>query len=455
MAPENNLPNWMQAAKVYMDRRVLAMLFLGFSSGLPFGVLAEPMTAWLASSGVDKTTIGLFALVSLPYALKFLWAPIMDRVPLPIVTRLFGRRRGWVLVTQIALIAVIIKLGLADPVNGLWWTAAFALSVSFASASQDIVIDAYRVEILAEDQLAAGVALAINGWRLSSWGGAAVALIFADLVSWPVVFFGLALTVSVGIIAILVNPEPVIPMSEEAVALEEKAEEFLERNAQLPEKMARAAAWLYGSVFCPFIEFLTRPNWLLIIAFILLYKFGDAVLTVMKIPFFLELGFSKTEIGTIAKLVGFPPIIIGGLFGGLLLAKTGMMRGLLISGIAMAASNLVFVVQAWVGYSQEMLALTIGIENFTTSMGTVAFVAYLSSLCNIAYTATQYALLTSFMAFSRTVMTSGSGWVADQVSWPVFFSLTTVAALPGLILLVYMMKRLGPASPRAPSQLPE
>lgn len=444
MSSENKLKNWRAAAGVYADRRVLAMLFLGFSSGLPFGVLAEPMTAWLAGAGVDKTTIGLFALVSLPYALKFLWAPIMDRVPLPVLTRLLGRRRGWILLTQIVLIAAIIKLGLADPASSLWWTAVFALAVSFASASQDIVIDAYRVEILAEDQLAAGAALAINGWRLSSWGGAAVALIFADLVSWPVVFFGLAMMVCVGIIAVLLNPEPAIPQSGEALALEQQAEEFFERNAHLPEKIARAAAWAYGSVFCPFIEFLTRPNWLLIILFILLYKFGDAVLTVMKIPFFLELGFSKTEIGTIAKLVGFPPIIIGGLFGGLLLAKTGLMRGLLISGILMAASNLVFVVQAWVGYSQEMLALTIAIENFTTSMGTVAFVAYLSSLCNIAYTATQYALLTSFMAFSRTVMTAGSGWVADQVSWPVFFMLTTLAALPGLILLIYMMKRLKP-----------
>jgi len=442
--------NWLQALNVYLDRRVLAMLFLGFSSGLPFGVLAEPMTAWLAGSGVDKTTIGLFALVSLPYALKFLWAPIMDRVPLPIMTRMFGRRRGWVLVTQFVLIATIIKLGLSDPANSLWWTAAFALAVSFASASQDIVIDAYRVEILAEDQLAAGAALAINGWRLSSWGGAAVALIFADLVSWQVVFTGLALTVGVGIIAILLNPEPATPMSDEAIALEQSAEDFLERNAHLPENLARAAAWLYGSVFCPFIEFLTRPNWLLIILFILLYKFGDAVLTVMKIPFFLELGFSNTEIGTIAKLVGFPPIIIGGLFGGLLLAKTGIMRGLLISGIFMAASNLVFVLQSWVGYSQEMLAVTIAIENFTTSMGTVAFVAYLSSLCNIAYTATQYALLTSFMAFSRTVMTSGSGWVADQVSWPVFFLLTTLAALPGLILLVYMIRRFDQAPVQSP-----
>jgi PAT family beta-lactamase induction signal transducer AmpG len=436
--------DWSTATQIYLDRRVLAMFFLGFSSGLPFGVLAEPMVAWLADSQVDKTTIGLFSLVSVPYALKFLWAPIMDSVPLPIVTRVFGRRRGWALVTQVFLIGSIIKLGFSDPAQNLWWVAVFALGVSFVSASQDIVIDAYRVEILEEDQLAAGAALAINGWRLSSWGGAAVGLIFSDIVSWPIVFLGLALAVGVGVVAILLNPEPATYVSNEAITLEQKAEEFLKHKFYFSTNFSRPIIWLYKSVFCPFIEFIKRPNWILIILFILFYKFGDAVLTVMKVPFFLELGFSKMEIGTIAKLIGFPPIIFGGLFGGLLLAKIGLMRGLLISGIFMAASNLVFVVQAWVGYNQEMLATVIAIENFTTSMGTVAFVAYLSSLCNIAYTATQYALLTSFMAFSRTLMTSGSGWVADQVSWPVFFGLTTVAAIPGLILLLFLIKRLSP-----------
>lgn len=438
------MKNWRQAAQVYLDRRVLAMLFLGFSSGLPFGILAEPLSAWLSGAGVSKTNIGLFALVSLPYALKFVWAPIMDRVPLPVITRLLGRRRGWVLVTQFFLIAAIFQLGLSNPAESLWWTAVFALAVSFSSASQDIVIDAYRVEILAEDQLAAGAAMAINGWRLASWGGAAMALILTDYVSWPVVFFCLAMGVLVGIVAILVNPEPTIPISSESLQMEQKAEAFLARNGHLPQKIAHAGAWIYGSVVCPFLEFMVRPRWLVILLFILLYKFGDAVLTVMKVPFFLEIGFSNLEIGSIAKLVGFPPIIIGGLFGGILVAKIGIMRGLLISGVFMAASNLVFIVQAWAGHDVVMLGITVAVENFTTSMGTVAFVAYLSSLCNIAYTATQYALLTSFMAFSRTVMSSGAGWVADQVEWEVFFLLTTVAALPGLFLLMWMIKHFPP-----------
>jgi len=436
--------NWREAALVYLDRRVLAMLFLGFSSGLPFGVLAEPLSAWLTAAGVSKTNIGLFALVSLPYALKFLWAPLMDRMPLPVITGSFGRRRGWALVTQILLIAAICQMGLTDPAHSLWWTAVFALAVSFSSASQDIVIDAYRVEILADDQLAAGAALATNGWRLAAWGGAAFALILSDLMSWTAVFFALGGSVCVGILAILMNPEPVRPDNPEAAALEARAEKFLERNGHLPGKLAHAGAWIYGAVVCPFVEFMMRPHWLVILLFILLYKFGDAVLTVMKIPFFLEIGFSNTEIGAIAKLVGFPPLLLGGLFGGILLAKIGIMRGLLISGIFMAASNLVFILQAWAGHNGTMLAVTVAVENFTTSMGTVAFVAYLSSLCNIAYTATQYALLTSFMAFSRTVMTSGAGWVADHVDWVTFFLLTTVAALPGLLLLMWMIKRYPP-----------
>ena len=335
----------------------------------------------------------------------------------------------------------IIQLGATNPNEGLWWVAVFALLVSFASASQDIVIDAYRVEILEEKQLAAGAALAINGWRLSSWGGAALALMFADLMSWQVVFLCLSVATGVGVLAILLNPEPSKKISDNIVVIENRARLELKKRKYISDQTADLFVWIYSSVFCPFIEFIARPNWILIILFILLYKFGDAVLTVMKIPFFLEIGFSKSEIGAIAKIFGFPPVVLGALFGGLLLAKIGMMRGLLVSGVLMAASNLVFILQAWVGYSQEMLAVTISIENFTTSMGTVAFVAYLSSLCNIAYTATQYALLTSFMAFSRTIMTSGSGWVADSVTWPVFFILTTVAALPGLILLIFLIKR--------------
>ena len=435
---------WRAAARVYLDRRVLSMWFLGFASGLPFGVLAEPLTAWLAESGVSKTEIGLFALVSLPYSLKFLTAPWIDRMPLPVLTRWLGRRRGWALLSQAVLLCAIAAMGFTDPVTSIAATAAFALAVAFASASQDVVIDAYRVEILEERQLAAGAATAVFGWRIGQVGAAAVGLILAEALSWPVVFAIMAAMVVVGMITVLINPEPKQHITRESIELQERAEAFLETKKHLPRAVAEAGAWIYAAAICPFIEFMSRRGWLMILLFIMLYKFGDAVLAVMKVPFFLEIGFTKTEIAEVVKLFGVAATIGGGLLGGLLLARMGIMWGLLVCGVLMAASNLIFVAQAAVGPEVWMLAVTIALENITTGMGTTAFVAYLSSLCNVAYTATQYALLTSLMALSRTVLSSGAGWLADQVDWSTFFVLSFVAALPGLILLIWMIRSFPP-----------
>ncbi len=420
------------------------MWFLGFASGLPFGVLAEPLTAWLAESGVSKTEIGLFALVSLPYSLKFLTAPWIDRMPLPVLTRWLGRRRGWALLSQAVLLCAIAAMGFTDPVTSIAATAAFALAVAFASASQDVVIDAYRVEILEERQLAAGAATAVFGWRIGQVGAAAVGLILAEALSWPVVFAIMAAMVVVGMITVLINPEPKQHITRESIELQERAEAFLETKKHLPRAVAEAGAWIYAAAICPFIEFMSRRGWLMILLFIMLYKFGDAVLAVMKVPFFLEIGFTKTEIAEVVKLFGVAATIGGGLLGGLLLARMGIMWGLLVCGVLMAASNLIFVAQAAVGPEVWMLAVTIALENITTGMGTTAFVAYLSSLCNVAYTATQYALLTSLMALSRTVLSSGAGWLADQVDWSTFFVLSFVAALPGLILLIWMIRSFPP-----------
>ena len=444
------MPSWLESAKVYGDRRVLSLLFLGFSSGLPFGVLAEPLTAWLAESQVSKTAIGLFVLVSLPYSLKFAWAPLIDHMALPWLTRRFGRRRGWALLTQAVLLAVILGIGLTQPANDLRWTAVFALAVAFASASQDIVIDAYRVEILETRQLAAGAAVATFGWRVGQVGAAAGGLIFADFFPWPMVFAGMAIFVLIGAVAVLVNPEPSKPISGEALALTRRADAFAAEAGRLPPALMRAVGWLYGAVVAPFKEFLGRDGWAAVLLFILLYKFGDAVLAVMKVPFFIEIGFTKTEIAEIAKIFGVNAIIAGGLVGGILLAKVGIPKGLLISGVLMAISNLVFVAQAWAGHDPWMLAVTIAVENVTTGMGTTAFIAYLSSLCNVAYTATQYALLTSLMAFSRTAMSAVAGWLADNVDWVTFFVITTLAAAPGLLLLLWMMRRY----PAAPAPVP-
>lgn len=428
------LAGWLAAARVYRDRRVLSLLFLGFASGLPFGVLAEPLSAWLAGAGVSKTGIGLFALVSLPYALKFLWAPVIDRLPLPVLSRAFGRRRGWALAAQAALLVTIFGLGGTDPAIDPPWTAAFGLAVAFASASQDIVIDAYRVEILEDRTLAAGAATQVFGWRVGQVGAGAGGLVLADMAPWPVVFAVMATLILVGVVAVLINPEPAAP----------------ERTASAAtDRVAEIRATIADAVVGPFVDFARRRGWLAILLFILLYKFGDAVLAVMKVPFFLEMGFTKTEIAEVAKLFGVAAIVVGGLLGGIVLARIGILRRLLVCGVLMAASNLVFVLQAQAGADLGMLTVTIAVENVTTGMGTAAFVAYLSSLCHVAYTATQYALLSSLMAASRTVMSSGAGWLAEPMPWSAFFVVTTLAAIPGLVLLVWMMRRFPPGESSA------
>ncbi len=434
---------WWQALAVYRDRRVLAMVFLGFSSGLPFGVLAEPLSAWLAESGVSKTGIGLFALASLPYSLKLVIAPFLDRLPPPLWLVRFGRRRGWALCAQAALIATIAGLATTDPGNAAIWTAVFAVAIAFASACQDIVVDAYRIEILEERQLAAGAATFVLGWRVGQFGAGAGGLILADLLPWSTVMVIVGSGVVIGMIAIFLNPEPkASPDADASIAA--SASRLAKRWRRLPRQVIDALAWLDMAALGPLRDFFARPGWLAILLFILLYKLGDSVLSVMKIPFFLELGFTKTEIAEYVKAFGVFPLIGGGFLGGIALAKFGIHRGLLVCGLAMAVSNLIFVALANAGPDRAMLALAIAVENTTTGMGTTAFVAFLSSLCNQAYTATQYALLTSLMGFSRTTLAASAGWLADQMAWVPFFVLTTVAAVPGLILLVWITRRYPP-----------
>jgi PAT family beta-lactamase induction signal transducer AmpG len=371
------LGRWLESCKVYADRRVLSILFFGFSSGLPLGLTFGTLSVWLAEVGVSKTTIGLFALMGTPYTLKFLWAPLVDRMPIPFLTRWLGRRRAWTIVTQLALMVTwtivtqlalmvtITGLGATNPVARPGLTAVFAFLVAFWSATQDIVIDAYRVEILEERQYGAGAATIVLGYRIGMLVSGAGALYLAT----------------------------------------------------------------------------GRRGWMVILLFILLYKFGDALAGVMTMPFYVELGFTKAEIASISKIFGMAAIIIGAVIGGVIVDRFGILKSLFVCGILQMFSNLMFAVLAMVGHDLRVLTLAIAVENLSGGMGTAAFVAYLSSLCNVAYTATQYALLTSFMAFGRTVLTSSGGWLADQMNWVSFFVLTTIAALPGLLLLVGIARR--------------
>ncbi len=420
-------PNWLAAARVYLDGRVIAILFLGFSSGMPLLLTFSTLSIWLAEEGISKSSIGLFALLATPYSLKFLWAPFIDKLRLPILTRWLGRRRGWAILTQLALVVGIVGLGGSDPVRDTWTMAAWAVFVAFASASQDVVIDAYRVEILEEQQYGAGSAMIVAGYRIGMLASGAGALYLAEAVSWFWVYVAMAGLMGVGILTILLNPEPAGPV-------------VADPSSDRPYPVQ----WLREAVFEPFAEFLVRGGWrpaLLILCFVVFYKFGDSLAGVMANPFYLEIGFTKSEIASISKIFGLAATLAGGFLGGLIVVRRGIMESLLWCGLLQMFSNLMFAIQAMVGHDVAMLSVTIAVENVAGGMGTASFVAYLSALCNIAYTATQYALLSSLMAVARTFLSSPAGFLADSTSWVVFFLITTFAALPGLVLLWWLMRR--------------
>ena len=411
--------SWLAALRVFLDRRQLVILLMGFSSGLPLLLTLSTLSYWLSKAGIDKTSIGLFALVGLPYAFKFLWAPFLDQVRLPFLAGLLGHRRSWALLTQAALMGAILALGWSDPARAPWTTALATLLVAFFSASQDIVIDAYRIEILAKHEQGAGAAVTQVGYRCALIVAGAGALALSDFVAWPTIFAGLAALVSVGMLGVLLAPEPRV----------ERA-----RGRELRE------SWFLISVIEPFTDFMTRPGWIAILVFALLYKFGDAIGGVMAYPLYVELGFTGVEIATVSKVYGVLITALGAILGGLLVSRVGFFWGLLAGGILQAVTNLLFAVLALRGHDLAMLVVAIGADNFTGGIGSAAFVAYLSALCSTRFTGTQFALLTSLMALGRTLLSSGGGWLADQMDWVSFFVSTTALAVPGLLLLLVLRR---------------
>ncbi|MEK9967545.1 MAG: AmpG family muropeptide MFS transporter [Ferrovibrio sp.] len=435
------LPSWLSALSVYRDRRVLAILVLGFASGLPLALTGQTLQAWLKESGVSLQSIGLFALVGVPYTLKFLWAPLIDRVPLPMLTRWLGRRRGWLIFAQILLMAAIGALALSSPAQALAVTAICAVAVAFASATQDIVIDAWRVEILEQRQLAAGAAAIVFGYRVGMLVSSAGALYLADRFAWPLVYLAMAALLAVGLIVVLLVGEPQAQPRGDAERRFAEAQAWLAARPHLSGPAAGLMAWLYASVAGPFLQFISRRGWVGILLFVMLFKLGDSLAGVLATSFYLDIGFSKTEIAEISKLYGFGATMVGLFFGGWLMQVVGLYRSLWICGILQMGSNLMFAVLALRGHDPWFLALTVGIENLAGGMGTAVLVAYLSALCDIAYTATQYALLSSLTAVARTLLSSYAGFLAGELGWAIFFLVTTVAALPGLALLAWLTRQ--------------
>jgi len=425
-----------EAISIYWERRLIIVFLMGFASGLPFLLSGATLSIRLTEAGVSLTAIGLFALVGTPYNFKYLWAPLIDRVQLPILSNLLGRRRSWMVLIQLGLMASIAALGLSDPQSGAGLTAFFALAVAFFSASQDIVIDAYRIEILDENQQGAGAAMTQAGYRFGLLASGAGALYLATSINWSLVYGFMAALVLIGFITALFAPIP-------------------KADTDLSETTEHQSNWFRTAVVAPFVEFFQRNNIgvaIAILAFILLYKFGDAFAGVMANPFYIKIGFTKVEIANVSKIFGVFATLLGVFSGGLVVKRFGILHSLLYCGILQMLSNLMYAAQAAIGPEVGFLFLTIGIENLSGGMGSAAFVAYLSLLCNKAYTGTQFALFTSFMAFGRTWLSTSSGWLADQTDWVTFFIASTFVALPGLLMLLWMMRRLPMAVQKGPER---
>jgi MFS transporter, PAT family, beta-lactamase induction signal transducer AmpG len=414
--------------KLYTEPRLLVVLALGFVSGLPLALTASTLSVWLTESEISLASIGLFAAVGTPYTLKFLWSPIIDGIRLPLFTKLFGRRRGWLIATELFLMASLIALGFCNPSENLLLMAIVALLVAISSATQDIIIDSYRVEILETNEQGAGAAMAVLGYRLGMIASAAGALFLATEFGWLVTYMLMAALVPIAWLAIWVGGEPEIALSDQRLAIGKK------RN------------WLREYVITPFTDFMRRDYWLTILLFILLYKLGDAFMGVMTNPFLINIGFSKNQIAAVVKLYGVIAVIIGSLIGGTLVERLGIMRTLWICGIFQAFTNLMFVAQARVGADEMFLVFSISLENISGGMGTAAFVAFISSLVNKQFTATQYALLSSFSAFGRTWLSTPAGWFAEKLGWEAFFVLSVILAVPGLIVLWWLAKKLESSS---------
>ena len=387
---------------------MLICIFTGFSSGLPLYLLIQLLPAWLRSEQVDLKAIGFFALIQLPYNWKFLWSPLLDRYAIP----LLGRRRGWMLLTQILLLLSIPVFGMFHPKLDLWTIAYLATAVAFFSASQDIVLDAYRREILSDTELGLGNSVHVNAYRVAGLVPGALSLILADFLPWSTVFLITALFMVPGMLMTILVSEPKI--------------------IGTPPKTLREA------VVEPFREFIQRNGLndaLRVLAFIFFYKLGDSMATALATPFYLDMGFTKTEIGLIAKNAGLWPSIIGGLIGGIWMVKIGINRALWLFGFVQWISILGFAVLTQFPQDKTALGLAIGFEAIGVGLGTVAFVAFIARTTNPAYTATQFALFTSLAALPRTVINSFAGVIVEQIGWLNFYWLCMSLAVPGMLLL--------------------
>jgi PAT family beta-lactamase induction signal transducer AmpG len=437
---------WLDSLRMYGHPRVASMLFLGFSAGLPFLLVFSTLSAWLAQAGIERATIGMLSWVGITYSIKFFWAPVVDRLPLPGLTRLLGRRRSWMLLAQIGLACGLAGLALHDPATQLRTMIGCALLVAFSSATQDIAIDAWRIEA-AEQAMQGNMSAAYQlGYRIALIVAGAGALYLAAEQSWSLAYLTMAGLVGVGILTTLLIAEPEQRISRDTLLQEERVTRFIEQRRHWPEGLRHAGAWFVGAVVCPFIDFFQRNGLklgALILCFVGLFRLTDITMGVMANPFYLSLGYTLKQIAAIAKGYGVVMSILGAFLGGLAVARWGALRALVIGGVVVILSNLCFAALAIHGQpSIEGLALVISADNLAAGLAGSAFIAYLSGLTNTAYTATQYALFSSLFTLPGKLLGGASGWVVDQIGFTGFFLYTSALGLPALWILLQLNRRL-------------
>ena len=434
--------SWREAFTVYTKPRVIGMLFLGFAAGLPFLLVFSTLSAWLTEAGISRATIGFFSWVGITYSIKFFWAPVVDRLQLPVLTPLMGKRRSWMLLAMLGIAAGLTGMAVTDPSQHIITMAVFAVLVAFASATQDIVIDAYRIEAVIPEYQAAMAATYILGYRLALLVTGAGALAMADQTSWMNTYFAMAMLMMVGIITVLIIREPESNINQDTIMREQRVIDFMERSAHLPGSLRNAIAWFIGAVICPFTDFFQRNGSfaIVILLFISMFRISDITMGVMANPFYLDLGFTKTEIAWVAKGFGFVMMLIGAATGGVMVARSGIMRPLLLGAVLVAVTNLLFAFLAKIGADLSFLIVVISADNFSGGLATAVFVAYLSSLTNTAYTATQYALFSSLMTLVPKFLGGFSGIIVEEQGYFFFFVYAAVIGIPAIVLVLYLLK---------------
>ena len=434
---------WLASLAIYRQPRVVGMLFLGFSAGLPFLLIFSTLSLWLRDAEVSRSTVGFFSWVGITFSIKVLWAPVIDRMPLPLLTRLLGKRRSWMLLAQFGIVAGLLGIAFSDPATDLIRIAMLALLIAFSSATQDVAIDAYRIEAVGPElqgAMAAGYQL---GYRLALLAAGAGALYIADFVSWPAAYITMAALMSVGIVTVLIVREPEVTRDRATEEREERVIAVMEARAHLPTWLRDAYGWFFGAVVSPFVDFFARNGRLAltILLFITVYRLSDITMGVMANPFYDDLGFSKTDIANVTKLYGFFMSIGGAFLGGLLVVRFGIMRPLLLGAVLVASTNLLFAYLAMQGADIRLLAVTISADNLSAGIAGTVFIAYLSSLTNTAYTATQYALFSSLFTLGGKFIAGFSGVIVDAAGYVTFFVYASCLGLPAIFLVLYLMQR--------------